>query len=106
MANRRMFSKEIIDSDMFLDMPLSSQTLYFHLAMRADDDGFVNNAKKISRMIIYWGRGKSCDFSLSIHSPVHLSSREMIYKPHKVFGANDSTLVQALDFSSMIFCFF
>lgn len=46
-----MFSKEIIDSDMFLDMPLSSQSLYFHLSMRADDDGFVNNAKKIQRMI-------------------------------------------------------
>ena len=46
-----MFSKQIIDSDAFLDMPLSSQTLYFHLNMRADDDGFVNNPKKIQRMI-------------------------------------------------------
>lgn len=51
MANRRMFSKEIIDSDMFLDMPLSTQALYFHLSMRADDDGFVNNPKKIARMV-------------------------------------------------------
>ena len=51
MANRRMFSKEIIDSDIFLDMPLSTQALYFHLAMRADDDGFVNNPRKIARMI-------------------------------------------------------
>lgn len=51
MANRRMFSKEIVDSDAFLDMPLSTQALYFHLAMRADDDGFVNNPKKLSRMI-------------------------------------------------------
>ena len=51
MADRRMFKKTIIDSDMFLDMPLSSQALYFHLSMRADDDGFVNNPKKIQRMI-------------------------------------------------------
>lgn len=51
MAERRMFSKTIIDSDAFLDMPLSSQTLYFHLAMRADDEGFINNPKKIQRMI-------------------------------------------------------
>ena len=51
MAERRMFSKSVIDSDMFLDMPLSAQALYFHLSMRADDDGFVNNPKKIQRMI-------------------------------------------------------
>jgi hypothetical protein len=51
MAERRMFSKTIIDSDEFLDMPLSTQSLYFHLAMRADDEGFVNNPKKICRMI-------------------------------------------------------
>ena len=50
MAERRMFSKTIIDSDMFLDMPLSAQALYFHLSMRADDDGFLNNAQKIIRM--------------------------------------------------------
>ena len=51
MAERRMFAKNVIDSDLFLDMPLSTQALYFHLAMRADDDGFVNNPKKISRMV-------------------------------------------------------
>jgi hypothetical protein len=51
MAERRMFAKTIIDSDAFLDMPLSSQSLYFHLSMRADDDGFINNVKKIQRMI-------------------------------------------------------
>lgn len=51
MAERRMFAKTIVDSDAFLDMPLSAQALYFHLAMRADDDGFVNNPKKIQRMI-------------------------------------------------------
>lgn len=51
MAERRMFAKTIIDSDAFLDMSLSTQSLYFHLSMRADDDGFVNNPKKIQRMI-------------------------------------------------------
>lgn len=51
MAEKRMFSQKIIDSDAFLDMPLSTQSLYFHLNMRADDDGFINNPKKIQRMI-------------------------------------------------------
>lgn len=51
MAERRMFAKTIIDSDAFLDMPLSTQALYFHLSMRADDEGFINNPKKIQRMI-------------------------------------------------------
>lgn len=46
-----MFAKTIIDSDAFLDMPLSTQCLYFHLSMRADDDGFVNNPKKIQKML-------------------------------------------------------
>ena len=46
-----MFSLDIIDSDAFLDMPNESQNLYFHLAMRADDDGFVNNPKKIQKVI-------------------------------------------------------
>ena len=50
-AERRMFAKTIIDSDAFLDMPMSTQCLYFHLAMRADDDGFLNNPKKVQRMI-------------------------------------------------------
>lgn len=51
MAERRMFAKRIIDSDAFLDMPLSTQSLYFHLSMRADDEGFINNPKRIQRMI-------------------------------------------------------
>ena len=51
MAERRMFAKTIIDSDAFMDMPLSTQALYFHLSMRGDDDGFINNPKKIQRMI-------------------------------------------------------
>lgn len=51
MAERRMFAKSIIDSDAFLDMPLSTQALYFHLSMRADDEGFVGNPKRIRAMI-------------------------------------------------------
>ena len=51
MAERRMFTQKIVDSDAFLDMPLTTQALYFHLNMRADHDGFVNNPKKIQRMI-------------------------------------------------------
>lgn len=50
MAERRMFAKKITESDAFLDMPSSTQMLYFHLSMNADDDGFVNNPKKIQRM--------------------------------------------------------
>ena len=51
MAERRMFSKSVIWCDMFLEMPLSSQALYMHLNMSADDDGFVGNPKTILRMI-------------------------------------------------------
>ena len=50
MAQKRMFDKTITNSDDFLDMPDSSQNLYFHLSMNADDDGFVNNWKSIMRM--------------------------------------------------------
>lgn len=50
MAQRRMFAKTIIDSDAFLDMPATAQLLYFHLSMRADDDGFINQPKSIMRM--------------------------------------------------------
>lgn len=51
MAEKRMFSKNIICSDKFTDMPLTSQALYFHLAMQADDEGFINNVKQIKKMI-------------------------------------------------------
>ncbi len=51
MANKRMFNIKIVDSDAFLDMPLTTQCLYFHLNMRADDDGFVGNPKRIQRLI-------------------------------------------------------
>lgn len=51
MAKKRMFSLLVIDTDAFLDMPLSAQALYFHLCMRADDDGFIGNPKRIMRLI-------------------------------------------------------
>lgn len=51
MAERRMFAKTIIDSDAFIDMPVTARLLYYDLSMRADDDGFVNSPKKIMRMI-------------------------------------------------------
>ena len=51
MAQRRMFSKKITETDAFIDMPLSSQALYFHLNLGADDEGFVNKAKTIQRTI-------------------------------------------------------
>ena len=50
LAQRRMFSLKIIDSDAFIDMPISARCLYYDLAMRADDDGFVSSPKKILRM--------------------------------------------------------
>lgn len=51
MAVRRMFSLEVVDTDAFLDLPASSQNLYFHLGMRADDDGFVSSPKKITTLV-------------------------------------------------------
>lgn len=51
MAEKRMFSKKIIDTDWFMDMPATTQNLYFHLSMRADDDGFVASPKRIVALI-------------------------------------------------------
>lgn len=51
MAERRMFTKKITQSDEFISMPHSSQNLYFHLNMEADDEGFVNGVKRIMRTI-------------------------------------------------------
>jgi DnaD/phage-associated family protein len=62
MAEKRMFAKSIIDSDQFLDMPATAQLLYFHLGMRADDDGFINNPKSIMRNV----RGTEDDMRILI----------------------------------------
>jgi len=51
MAQRRMFSLKIIDTDNFIDMPISTRLLYYDLSMRADDDGFVSSPKKIIKII-------------------------------------------------------
>lgn len=51
MAKKRMFSIEVVASDAFLDMPLSTRALYFHLGMYGDDDGFVNNPKTVQRLV-------------------------------------------------------
>lgn len=49
MAQKRMFSLQVVDTDRFTDMPTSAQALYFHLGMHGDDDGFVSSPKKIQR---------------------------------------------------------
>lgn len=49
MAQKRMFSLQVIDTDKFMDMPSSTQALYFHLGMHGDDDGFVSSPRKIAR---------------------------------------------------------
>lgn len=46
-----MFSMDVVNTDIFLDLPISSQALYFHLGMRADDDGFVSSPKRVTTMI-------------------------------------------------------
>ena len=51
MAKKRMFSLGVLETDAFMDMPLSAQALYFHLNLRADDDGFIGNPKRITRNI-------------------------------------------------------
>ena len=51
MAKKRMFSLDVVDTDKFLDMPATTQLLYFHLGMRADDDGFVSSPRRISSYV-------------------------------------------------------
>lgn len=50
-AERRMFHSSVVESDGFLDLPVSSQALYFHLGMHADDDGFINGPKQVARSV-------------------------------------------------------
>ena len=93
MKDHRMFSLYVIDSDAFLDMPLSAQAVYFHLCMRADDDGFVNNPKKIQRMIgasdddlkLLMAKQFVIPFDTGVivirHWRVHNTIRKDMYKP-------------------------
>ncbi len=59
MADKRMFSLSVVDTDWFLDLPLSTQALYFHLNLRADDDGFVDAPNSIVRKIGATSKSKS-----------------------------------------------
>lgn len=49
MGSKRMFSLRVVDTDKFMDMPCSTQALYFHLGMHGDDDGFVSSPRKLQR---------------------------------------------------------
>ena len=69
MAEKRMFSMKVVDSDEFLELPPGAQNLYFHLSMRADDDGFVGNPRTVARVI---GAGEE-DLNLLIGSGFVLS---------------------------------
>ena len=105
MKEHRMFSLFVIDSDAFLDMPLSAQAIYFHLCMRADDDGFVNNPKKIQRMI----GGSEDDYKLLIakqflipfdtgvivikHWRLHNTIRKDMYK--KTLCTQEAAMIEA-----------
>ena len=51
MANRRMMSMKIIDTDLFLELPSTTQLLYFHLLLRGDDDGFIDKPKTIIKIV-------------------------------------------------------
>jgi len=51
MAQKRMFTMKIVDSDAFLSMSASAQCAYFHLCMRSDNDGYLRNWKRIFQII-------------------------------------------------------
>ena len=112
MAGKRMFSKQVIDSDIFLDMPMSTQCLYFHLCMRADDDGFIDNPKKISRFIgaseddlkLLLAKNFAIGFENGVivikHWRLHNTLKNDRYKPtiyqeeYKCLGINESKIYE------------
>ena len=95
MANKRMFSLDVIDTDNFMDMPLTAQALYFHLGLRADDDGFVASPKKIIKIVdckqddlkVLVAKGYVIPFNTGIivirHWKVHNRIQSDRYKPTK-----------------------
>jgi hypothetical protein len=85
MAEKRMFTKTIVDSDVFLDMPQSAQNLYFHLNMRADDEGFINSPKKIMRMVN--SNQNDMDILLSKRYLLLFASGVMVVKHWKMHNA-------------------
>ena len=94
MAERRMMAKSIINSDQFLEMPMSSQLLYFHLLLDADDDGFINAPKSIMRVIgakdddmrVLQAKGYTIPFDSGVivikHWRIHNSLRKDRYNPN------------------------
>lgn len=78
MANRRMFSLDVVDTDRFLDMSASAQALYFHLGMRADDDGFVSSPRKIAKasncglddLTLLAAKGFIIPFAMELNIPI------------------------------------
>ena len=94
MAERRMMAKSIIKSDQFLEMPMSSQLLYFHLLLDADDDGFINAPKSIMRVIgakdddmrVLQAKGYTIPFDSGVivikHWRMHNSLRKDRYNPN------------------------
>ena len=94
MAERRMMAKSIIKSDRFLEMPMSSQLLYFHLLSDADDDGFINAPKSIMRVIgakeddmrVLQAKGYTIPFDSGVivikHWRIHNSLRKDRYNPN------------------------
>ena len=94
MAERRMMAKSIIKSDQFLEMPMSSQLLYFHLLLDADDDGFINAPKSIMRVIgakdddmrVLQAKGYTIPFNSGVivikHWRMHNSLRKDRYNPN------------------------
>ena len=94
MAERRMMAKSIIKSDQFLEMPISSQLLYFHLLLDADDDGFINAPKSIMRVIgakdddmrVLQAKGYTIPFDSGVivikHWRMHNSLRKDRYNPN------------------------
>ena len=94
MAERRMMAKSIIKSDQFLEMPISSQLLYFHLLLDADDDGFINAPRSIMRVIgakdddmrVLQAKGYTIPFDSGVivikHWRMHNSLRKDRYNPN------------------------
>ena len=94
MAERRMMAKSIIKSDQFLEMPMSSQLLYFHLLLDADDDGFINAPKSVMRVIgakdddmrVLQAKGYIIPFDSGVivikHWRIHNSLRKDRYNPN------------------------
>jgi len=107
MAQRRMTSLEVIDTDAFMDMPVSCQNLYFHLNARADDDGFVSNPKKIVRALgaapddlkVLIAKKFIIDFSDGVcvvkHWRINNFIRKDIYKETKYLDLKQTLFIRA-----------